>query len=47
MRDPGKIIGIVLIAIAVGSLFVPGNQPFGSLIIGAFGIGLFFFGDKK
>lgn len=39
-----KVIGVVLIAIAVGSLFIPGNQPFGSLIVGAFGIGLFFWG---
>ena len=39
-----KVIGVVLIAIAVGSLFIPSNQPFGSLIIGAFGIGLFFWG---
>jgi hypothetical protein len=43
MKDPAKIIGIVLIAIAVGSAFTSIGWQ-GPVIIGAFGIGLFFWG---
>jgi len=45
MQVVGKILGMVLIAIALGlSLFVTGMVWVGLLILGAFGIGLFFFG---
>jgi len=41
--QPNKIIGVVLIAIAIGISFT-GAGWMASLILGAFGIGLFFWG---
>ena len=38
-----KIVGVVLIAVAIGLPFT-GAEWTTSLIVGAFGIGLFFFG---
>jgi hypothetical protein len=44
MRDPAKILGVVLVAIAIGSAFYHGTPTMVPLVLGAFGIGLFFWG---
>ncbi len=44
MKNPSKILGVVLVAVAIGSAFYPDTPIMVPLLLGAFGIGLFFWG---